>query len=231
MVYIIKTNNGLVEYAKAQLGLPYWMGTFGNIATEYLYKSNKARLPEYYTATDFSSQYGKRVHDCIGVIKGYMWSETATSVPSYASNGCPDHSADSMLVACVEKGTIDSIPEIAGILVFMVGHIGVYIGNGEVIEARGHKYGVVQTKLSERPWKHWGKCPYMAYDTDANMSGKEIFIELEKYFEKIPCPDWAEKEFKEAIELGITDGTNPCNLVPRYQAIIMANRAVKKAIL
>ncbi len=34
-----KTNTGLVKYAKAQLGLPYWYGTYGNTATEALYKA------------------------------------------------------------------------------------------------------------------------------------------------------------------------------------------------
>ena len=31
---MIKTNYGLVAYAKAQLGLPYWYGTFGQIGKE-----------------------------------------------------------------------------------------------------------------------------------------------------------------------------------------------------
>ena len=35
----MKTAKGLVEYAKAQLGLPYWYGTFGNIGTAALYAS------------------------------------------------------------------------------------------------------------------------------------------------------------------------------------------------
>ena len=32
----MKTGQGLVEYAKAQIGKPYWWGTFGNIATPEL---------------------------------------------------------------------------------------------------------------------------------------------------------------------------------------------------
>ena len=32
----------------------------------------------------------------------------------------------------------------------------------------------------------------------------------------------------EAVKAGITDGTNPCGLIPRYQAAIMALRASKK---
>ena len=37
----------------------------------------------------------------------------------------------------------------SGLAVCMEGHIGVYIGNGEVIEAKGNHDGVVKTKLSE----------------------------------------------------------------------------------
>lgn len=163
---MLKTNLGLVAYCKAQLGLPYWYGTFGHTATEALYLYNKGRLPDYYKDADFPKQFGKRVHDCVGLIKGYLWSATPTSDPQYMSNGCPDHSANSMLVACKEKGIIATIPNIPGILVFMKDHIGVYIGDGQVIEARGHRYGVVQTELSKRPWRNWGKCPYLTYEVE-----------------------------------------------------------------
>lgn len=158
-----KTNIGLAEYAKAQLGLPYWYGTFGQTSNLSLYNSKKKQYPAYYTSTDFENQFGKRVHDCVGLIKGYLWSETLTSTPKY--NSSQDVSANGMFSKCVEKGDINSMPDIIGICVFMSGHIGVYIGNGEVIEARGHAYGVVKTKLSERGWKNWGKIPYIEYET------------------------------------------------------------------
>lgn len=44
---------------------------------------------------------------------------------------------------------------------------------------------------------------------------------------ELPMPEWAQKELVEAKELGITDGTRPMQLVPRYQAAIMALRATK----
>ena len=44
------------------------------------------------------------------------------------------------------------------------GHIGVYIGNGEVVEAMGTRYGVVKTKLEGARWTHWLKIPYISYD-------------------------------------------------------------------
>lgn len=157
-----KTNTGLVEYAKAQLGRPYWMGTFGQFATEWLYNYNKGRLPAYYTDTDFASQYGQKVHDCIGLIKGYLWSITPDDVPQY--NPSQDVDADTMRNLCKEKGVIGTLPEIPGVLVFAPSHVGVYIGNGEVIEARGHRYGVVKTKIKDRSWTVWGKCPWITYE-------------------------------------------------------------------
>lgn len=161
-----KTAKDLVEYAKAQLGLPYWYGTFGLTATAELYAAKKKQYPEMYASwDDFPSQYGKRVHDCVGLIKGYLWSDSATAKPKY--NSSQDVSANGMLNACKEKGTINTIPDIAGVLVFMPGHVGIYIGDGYVIEARGHQYGVVKTILSARPWKNWGKCPWIDYSDSA----------------------------------------------------------------
>lgn len=158
----MKTAKGLVEYANAQLGLPYWYGTFGQKATAELYAAKKKQYPELYKSwNDFPTQYGKRVHDCVGLIKGYLWSETATATPKY--NSSQDVSANGMLARCKENGSILTMPDVTGILVFMDGHVGIYIGGGFVIEARGHQYGVVKTALKSRPWKWWGKCPWIDY--------------------------------------------------------------------
>lgn len=237
-----KTASGLIAYCKAQLGRPYWMGTFGNIASAALYASNKKRLPHYYTAADFARQFGQRVHDCIGLIKGYLWSDGPNSAPHYLSGPLgQDLDANGMYYACSQRGTMSSMPDTPGALVFILSsatgkmvHIGVYIGGGQVIEAKGHAYGVVQTALRGRGWTHWGICPYITYDSatsteseDETMTGKEIFDALNGYLKEQACPDWAKAELDEAVAMGITDGTRPCELIPRYQAAIMAKRAVK----
>lgn len=162
-----KTNTGLVAYAKAQLGKPYWYGTYGDKATADLLSRKARQYPDMYSAARqrkaLAEHLGVKVHDCVGLIKGYLWCDSATDdTPKYAV--AQDKSANGMYNACKERGYINTLPELAGVLVFFDGHVGVYIGNGEVIEARGFDYGVVKTKLSARPWKRWGKCPYITYE-------------------------------------------------------------------
>lgn len=124
---------------------------FGQIATKNLFEQKKKQYPNQYTASDFTSQFGKRVHDCVGLIKGYLWTNENGKIIYNASE---DKDVSGIKANCI-VGKIKDIPEIKGILVFMNGHVGVYIGNGEVIEAKGHKFGVVKTKLKERPWTEY----------------------------------------------------------------------------
>ena len=155
-----KTNAGLVEYCRAQLGLPYWYGTFGQTASASLLASKKKQYPKYYTASDFSTQFGKRVHDCAGLPKGYLWSATPTSAPKYDAG--TDWGATAFYQHCNKKGTIDTFDHVPGRLVFKgkpskMTHVGVYVGDGKIIEAKGHKYGVVESKL-DKTWDYWGQC-------------------------------------------------------------------------
>ena len=161
----LKNNKGLVEYCLGQLGRPYWYGTFGQKGSPWLYQYNKGRFQRYYTASDFPKQYGLKVHDCVGLIKGYFWTENIDDTsPKYQSNGFPDVSADMLFNRCELKGyTMASMPEKAGVAVFLKGHVGVYIGDGWVVEARGHAWGVVKTRLNARPWTKWGFIPGLQY--------------------------------------------------------------------
>ena len=60
------------------------------------------------------------------------------------------------------------------------------------------------------------------------MTGKEIYDALNDYLSKQPVPSWAKKELEEAVRMGITDGSSPMQLIPRYQAVILAKRAAEK---
>lgn len=173
-----KTAAGLVAYAKAQLGRPYWYGTFGQAASKSLYDQKKRQYPDYYKWA-YAGETAK-VHDCVGLIKGYLWCDSAEDkTPVY--NSAQDLSANGMRDVCTAGGAISKIPEVPGVLVFMNHHVGVYIGGGYVIEARGHAYGVVKTKLSDRPWTSFGYCPYLTYDKETKnetKGEKTVNIEL-----------------------------------------------------
>ena len=163
----MKSASWLVSYVRSQLGRPYWYGTFGQTASAALYRSKKAQYPSQYTASDFPSQYGKKVHDCAGLVKGALWCSSVDGSPSY--NASEDYNANRFYLNSVSKGPISTLPDVPGMLVFKgtdknKNHIGVYIGSGKVIEAKGHKYGVVQSAISSG-WKYWGKCNLISYDT------------------------------------------------------------------
>lgn len=167
-----KTARGLVEYALAQLGKPYWYGTFGQAASKALYNQKKSQYPSYYK-WEYANETAK-VHDCVGLVKGYLWCDDPNDItPVY--NSAQDKSANQSRDMCTSGGTISTIPDVPGVLVFYNNHMGVYIGSGEVIEARGHSYGVVKTKLTDRPWKSWGYCPYITYEAPEQ---KTVSIDL-----------------------------------------------------
>lgn len=185
-----KTNIGLVNYAKSQLNKPYWYGTFGQKATGALLTAKARQYPTMYTSSRVkkatAEHLGQKVHDCVGLIKGYLWCDSATdNNPNYNVN--QDKSANGMYNACKVRGYINTLPEIAGVLVFFDGHVGVYIGDGWVIEARGFDYGVVKTKLSARPWKRWGLCPWITYPSTENPAEKPAKTETSTKTETKPA--------------------------------------------
>lgn len=71
---------------------------------------------------------------------------------------------------------------------------------------------------------------WLEQEQEEAMTGKEIYEKLNEYTATLPVPEWAEKELAEAKDAGITDGTNAMQLIPRYQAALMAHRAVQAAV-
>lgn len=169
----MKTASGLVEYSIAQLGKPYWYGTFGQTANAGLLAAKRQQYPGYYTAGDFPAQYGQKVHDCVGLIKGYLWCDTPDSEPIYKA--AQDVAVSGLFMVCPENGSIDTMPDIPGVCVFMrdMSHVGVYIGDGYVVEATGHARGVVKTKLAGRGWALWGKPRWISYEAAATPAQPE----------------------------------------------------------
>ena len=109
--------------------------------------------------------------DCVGLIKSYYWG-CVPGVKQGKYNSSTDVSADGMYNRAVIKGNIDTMPELPGLCVQQPGHIGVYIGNGKVLEATRGTFGdgVVTTNLKARKWVHWLQCPFITYETEDEMS-------------------------------------------------------------
>lgn len=144
----------------------YVYGTYGSVLNEALLTGKISQYPnEVGGYEDFIRQHwlGGRTVDCVGLIKGYGWYNTETAQIQIGSNGMPDISANAMFENASEKGTIDTIPEIPGLAVWHEGHIGIYIGNGEVIQAANTNVGVIRTPIGQSGWTHWLKIPYIQY--------------------------------------------------------------------
>lgn len=182
----------LVNFCLAMVGMPYWYGTCVYQCSESVLKSKTKQYPSHYGSSR-TSRYKKDISerkvcmDCVGMIKGFFWTNGGIGVREYinggadfsrkyASNGCPDKSANGMLTWCKSKGAeygkIATLPEVPGVLLFSSGHVGVYIGGGYAVEARGFNYGVVKTKVKDRKWTDWAYMPSSILDYSDVSSGE-----------------------------------------------------------
>lgn len=163
-----KNAHDLVAYVTHawESGWGYVWGTYGHVLTESLLDSKLRQYPDgvgKYEDFIRANWLDGRTADCVGLIKGYGWLDPSTLTIKYGTNGMPDITANTMYHNATVSGPISTIPDTPGLAVWMDGHIGVYIGGGEVIEASGTKKGVVKTQLAGRGWTHWLEVPYISY--------------------------------------------------------------------
>lgn len=163
----MKSASELASFAKQALaaGTGYVWGSFGQICTpDFL--AQKARQYPANVGGSYGNiirrkWMGHRVTDCIGLLKYYLMVDKFGDNPSYIA--AYDHGANQHFQEAREKGPMSTLPEIPGILLHMDGHVGIYIGGGYAIEARGTAYGVVKTRVRDRPWDHWYKSIFLDY--------------------------------------------------------------------
>ncbi len=151
-------NSELAKFCIGKVGTPYVMGTQGKVLTKNLYQNLVKWNPaKWFTLTrrmKVKKWIGQATTDCHGVIEWFVREQSGQKY---------DTTADGAFLAAQEKGEIGSIPEQPGICVRYKGHVGIYIGGGYVVEARGFDYGVCITRLSTRPWTHWYRHPKIKY--------------------------------------------------------------------
>lgn len=164
----VKNNIDLVTWAKQAkaAGWGYVWGTYGDVLTPALLDAKAKQYPEDLKddlAFIQENWLGGRTADCVGLIKGYGWLDTETNEIVIGTNGMPDLGANDMYASATEKGPIGTLPEIPGLAVWHSGHIGIYIGEGKVIEANTTRVGVIETQLQSGRWTHWLKIPFIEY--------------------------------------------------------------------
>lgn len=167
----IKNNIDLVKWAEMAYedGWGYVWGSYGKVLDEHelnrlisVFGSEVSEKEEYIR----TNWLGRRTADCVGLIKGYGWYDDFSGTMNYRSNGMNDVTASGMYAAAVEKGSLDTMPDIPGIAIYREGHIGVYVGNGYVIHAANTYDGVIKTSVYSGSWTNWLKVPYITYIED-----------------------------------------------------------------
>lgn len=71
-----------------------------------------------------------------------------------------------MIETCTEQGSVSAgVPNIHGLGLWRPGHVGVYVGNGMEVDARGDDYGVCYESMSSSylGWTYWFKLAAVSY--------------------------------------------------------------------
>ena len=116
--------------------------------------------------------------DCVCLIKGLLWgwngdADRIYGGATYGSNGVPDIGADQIIGVCKEVSTDFSEIQV-GELLWMKGHVGIYIGDGLAVECTPAWKNCVQVTTvrniksgTGHKWTKHGKLPYVTYDASA----------------------------------------------------------------
>lgn len=185
----------------------YVMGCFGAPMTQ----SNKARYTSNIsynkkaTRTNMIMKANANTFgfDCVCLIKGCIGGWNADNAKTYGGtvlhsataeekkkygaslvygeDRIPDLSADGMIKVCTDVST-DFSNIVAGEMVHMAGHVGVYIGDGKVIECSPKWANGVQISYlgnigykngNYRIWKSHGKLPWVDYGAETKVAEKK----------------------------------------------------------
>lgn len=142
-----------------------WGYIFGKAGIKWTAEMQEAMNRTTEKKYEQARKYGKKwighyVADCSGLVK-YICKQFKVTVP---------HGSNSMWRdSLFEKGAITgSIP--VGALVFKLRngddfyHVGIYIGDGSVVEAQGTQTGVIKSSISS--WTHYGLVRGIGYSTE-----------------------------------------------------------------
>lgn len=173
-------------YIKGCFGAPMTAANKKRYTSNLKYNANRASMINACSADTFG-------FDCVCLIKGILWGWTADKSKNYggatyASSGIPDVGADALVKHLKDVSTDFSHIQV-GEVVWISGHVGVYVGGGKVIECSpSWDNGVQYTNVKNlgyqeghsRTWTKHGKLPWMEYSnatpTQSNASNALEYI-------------------------------------------------------
>lgn len=154
----------------------YVMGCFGSPMTDKNKKRftknhsyNKSAIRKSMIMDATADTFG---FDCVCLIKAVLWGWNGNKNhvyggATYKANGVGDMGADTMIRAYCKEVTSNFNKIDVGHIVWMDGHVGVYIGDGKVVECTpAFKNQVQITNLKGRGWEKHGKLRYIDYSKE-----------------------------------------------------------------
>lgn len=163
----------LCNYAKNAVGCGYCYGSKGEVCTlarreawAMANPSQKENLLGICAKWD-----GMRVWDCSGIFRGAwesLWQYKSGGATTIYTKWCTG-----------QKGAIGTLPDMPGIAVFRdvngtKEHIGLYVGDGMGVDARGSSKGVLIGTLASYPsgWTHWAMLDDVDYENSLPSVGE-----------------------------------------------------------
>lgn len=133
----------LAVYAAGKKGTPYFYGAKMQILTESFMNRMHNAYPSmvtkaYIALAKAKKQVGRENTDCSGLVGGYTHKNLGSAqLYSQAYTRLP--------ISTWRDWAI-------GVVCWKKGHVGVYLGNGKVAEAKGINYGTVITDIEKGGW-------------------------------------------------------------------------------
>lgn len=179
-------NNYKTLYVMGCFGAPMTDGNKVRYINHHSYNQSVARKTMINAASDDTFGF-----DCVCLIKGLLWGWKGDKSKiyggaSYGTNGVPDVSADSIINLCKDVSTDFSKIQV-GELLWMSGHVGIYIGDGQAVECTPAWKNCVQVTTVKNiksgtghKWTKHGKLPYVIYEASVVAAVKDAVKEPAK---------------------------------------------------
>lgn len=162
-------SSAFINFLRDHVGAGYVYGGTGQISSPTVRGAAVRLYPEFSSLLrGYASRWdGLMVFDCSGLMKAFL---EATGGASPAEKQVNVNGAVQRWAA--EVGPIETMPRQPGLLLLQEDpdlpgsfiHMGAYVGEGQSVHARGHRYGVVIEPMPQL-WTHWARPVWLEFDT------------------------------------------------------------------